>query len=714
MGLLVLIAGYKKTKRGMIDFYKDITTGKEILVVSYDELVPKFYKTEQSLRAVVSRDSKRGFGIRKIRQGKGQGHFALVEFDSLPLEIQEQMNDPRRDKHPIEMFYRHAVEAERFFANYFLPDGRRIPADIRAKYTANVGTIQAVLKLKESRECNFARCGKRVPKMWEHLCKDAVSFKSIQEKIDGTAHNLPENHRRFQEKIDKYSKADSSEAAYETIITDYHVSNSTFGARKVHKNEIDLFESIFRGIGYKPNYKDVYDVYMDFLFGKKEIISNTTGEILKPSDFVTVSESTIRMYLSKWESKIATLRLRTGDRQKLLAEVTPYHSMDMPEYAGSLLSIDDRKPPFEYAEGARVWFYLGYDCGADCYTTIVWGKTKEGIILDFYRQMVRNYAEWGLSLPYELECESNLNAGFKKTFLQDGNMFQYVRMEANRARGKIIENKNGAMRYGDERKTSGWIARPFAKSESNREGIEKVPMIPYETIVEQELQLYEKWNNQPHPICKNMTRWDFFMSRQHKDLKPINWMGIIPYIGFETKSSCHTGIVRLNRGECLLGINGQVALGDNLIKLMKLVEGQELNVKWLDGNDGRVLKAFAYIGENYICELVQKPTYARARLEQTEQDIKNRELMSKYVSTVEGFGNRRKKEIEKVTVLENTECNNLQFKHDHHFTIPQLELLHKRERVKAKQQTEVEVLTDIESNINNNGMVIKPTLIDRY
>lgn len=709
----------------MPENYTDINTGATILVVRYDELVPTYYKTENYLRKKVSEDMKRGYGMRKVRPGKGQGSNALIEFDSLPLWIQEQMDDPRRDKHCVEMFYRHNVEAERFFANYFLPDGRRIKADIRAKYTANAGAIEAILELKTEREKDFARCGKRAPNLFENLCADATSFKTIQEKLDGTAHNLPENPRRFQEKVTEYatafsagSKADK-EAAYSTLISEQHISNSIAGARKVHKQELDLFESIFRGIGYKPNYTDVYMEYTDFLNGRKEIVSNETGVVLNPADFEPVSESTIRAYLAKWESKAATLRLRTGDRQKLIGEVTPYSSMEQSDYAGSLLSIDDRQPPFEYPIGTkkgRVWLYLGYDEGAECYTTIVWGKDKnEAMMLDFYRQMVRNYAEWGLPLPAELECESHLNSLFRNTFLREGNMFHYVKIEANKARGKIIERKNGNIRNDVERKDEGWVARPNAKSESNRAGTEKVPMLPFETIVENSIQHYEEWNNAPHSKETGMTRWEFFMTRQNPKLQPINWFGIIPHLGYITKSSCHTGIVRLNHGECLLGMNGNIALGDDLINLMKLAEGRDLDVRWLDGNDGKVLKAYAFIGEEYICELFPKPVFKRARIEQTEADAIAIKLMSSYVATVEGFGNRRKKEIERVTVISTSSTTDIANGNQYHFTIPQR--IERRKQATIERQTAVEVLSDndeFNQILNGNERSFKPALVERF
>ena len=74
------------------------------------------------------------------------------------------------------------------------------------------------------------------------------------------------------------------------------------------------------------------------------------------------------------------------------------------------------------------------DLGNEAFTCWVYGTSKEGIITDFYRQMVRNYAEWNLILPAELESEMSLNSSFVDTFLKEGNMFQYVRIEATQTR----------------------------------------------------------------------------------------------------------------------------------------------------------------------------------------------------------------------------------------------------------------------------------------
>jgi len=359
--------------------------------------------------------------------------------------------------------------------------------------------------------------------------------------------------------------------------------------------------------------------------------------------------------LNKWESKIATYTKRGGNRQKLIEQFKPSHKMDIDIPAGSLYSIDDRQPPFVYDENSnRPWFYMGFDVGAHCFTTWVWGKDKKKIMLEFYRQMVRNYHEWGFNLPVELECESSLNSSYRNTLLREGNMFDYVRIEANNARGKYIERVFGKMRYGDEKKMPGWVARPHAKKESNQAGAEEYPLLPFDTIIKNCLQEIQDWNNSPHPVKADKTRWEVFCENQSPKTRPVNWRGIIPYLGYKTETRCNAGIVRLQGDTWLLADKGAYVFGESLVNLMRQAEGEQLEVYWLDSNDGQVIKAFAYIGDTFICELLPQPVYKRSRADQTEDDLQKREIMSKYVSTIEAYGRRHRREIERVEVINHT------------------------------------------------------------
>lgn len=230
-------------------------------------------------------------------------------------------------------------------------------------------------------------------------------------------------------------------------------------------------------------------------------------------------------------------------------------------------------------------------------------------------------------------------------------MFQDVRIEANNARGKKIERYFGELRYGIEKKREGWIARPFAKSESNQAGPTKKQIIPYDTLTEQCLEDLQTWNNMPHSKHPEMTRWEYFKKMQHKDLKPTNYRAFLPHLGFRTETSCNAGIINLQYNEFLIGDNGTIASGENLIRLMKKIEGQQIDIYWLDDNQGEIFKAYAYIGDQYICEVMPKPRPNRARLERTPADEINMQLMSAYRLTIDGYQREQKNTLEPVAII---------------------------------------------------------------
>ncbi len=119
----------------------------------------------------------------------------------------------------------------------------------------------------------------------------------------------------------------------------------------------------------------------------------------------------------------------------------------------------------------------------------------------------------------------------------------------------------------------------------------------------------------------------------------------LPYLGNKTQTSCKRGVVKLQGMDCLLGDDGEIYFGERLIRLMELVEGRQLDVYWLDANDGTVIKALVYLrGETQlICELLPKPTYSWSKIGRTPNDNANRELMSKYVNTIDGFMKKTQK-----------------------------------------------------------------------
>lgn len=636
----------------------------------------------------------------------------LVWYETLPVKWQEALvrmwGEPLKHAHQsfFEQNYARDMDAFNFFSFHKNADQTSLTREKVDEYTLDASVLNTIERVyakrkKERKELRGQMKGNgKVKSVWESITDECNAFR---EKV---GHKLPENERRLRDKLNRYRRD-----GYASLI---HGGYGQKNALIVDDRHGQLFNNMFSGMDHKPTYAEVAQTYEGFLSGYVEVINENTGEIYDPKDFRKVTPQTVYNYLSKWENKIGNYLARSGNRQNYMALFKPYHKLLQPQYAGSIISVDDRQPVFEYEKGKRLWFYNAIDLGSEAFTCWVYGKTKEGIIMEFYRQMVRNYAMWGLPLPAELEGEMNLNASFKDTFLQEGNMFQYVRIEANNARGKRIEQYYRPLRYNYEKKREGWLARPFALSEANQARTDKKTHIPFEDIVKGCLADIQTWNNTEHSKIKGMSRWDVFLSMQNPNLRPINYHGILPYLGFREKSSVNAGIIRFRNDKFLLGMDGVICTGDKLIAMMQQVEGKNVDIFYLDDNFGYVLKAHIYIDDRFVCEAVPQPGYNRARIEQTKEDMVNRELMSKYVNTIESFGRRQKKELHKLTIIDNrpvTVGNSFQLVDPNGFSpagyIPNPEPA----KVLAPQQTEG---GEFNPALNGGATSFNRALIDRF
>ncbi len=614
------------------------------VAVTREELIPKYWNNWEHLRKELTRYKDKPYGIKRCQHGGGRGRNVLIDFDSLPKNIQEELGDPRKVGNILERYYQRDGRAYRFYQDFEYPDGSTLLPNTIEQYTVNASVMNALYELKEARLNEWQRMGRTSKKgLITSLMEDAENFKETMRVKYGYEHNIPTS-RRFKDAFEKYGAE-----KYQSLIKDINKKSSK-NRLKMTDETRSLLDSMFATQSHKPTVTEVTDQYEAFLSGYIELINQATGEVYNPKDYPTLSESSVRNYLNQWESKIGTYAKRSGDRQKLMTQFSPYHSFEIPQFAGSIISVDDRQPPFEYAKGKRMWFYNGIDLASECFTTFVYGKSKEGIILDFYRQMVRNYHAWGFNIPAEIEGEISLNHHYQKSFLKDGVMFEKVNLHANSARSKKIESYYKPLRYNLEKKEEGWIARPFAISESNQKSNEKVPLVPYNELSEMCVRTLFKWNNMEHSKIKGKTRWEVFCENQNPDLLPTNYKGIIRHLGYKTESSCNAGITKLNYGEVLLAENGEIVIGEDLIRLMKKVEGKDFDIYWLDTNDGKILKAFIYMDDQYICELMPKPKPNKAFKERTAQDDEMMELMSKYANTVNAFQRIQKNAIEKVII----------------------------------------------------------------
>lgn len=613
------------------------------LVVTADEIIP-WYRTLDNLKQSVSRYKDKTHGIKKVQSG-GNGRPMLIAFDSLPHEIRTSLGDPRKHNHQLELFFKISTDAVTFFQQYQFEDGSYLSTSHQEQYITNASVLQALVGMKKARTHERLTRGISLKGLMASLLQDAVTFNDTLKVKYNCQHNLPTSEKRFKPALIQFEKQ-----GFITCISKKHKNTNS---KKVTDEIISLLNSLFAKQLHKPTRTEVAGQYNGFLGGYIEVINNETGELFDPSNFKPLSDASIVSWLGKWEHRIGTHAARTGNRQKLIGQYVPHHTMKQPKYAGSIISIDDRQPPFKYDKNNRIWAYMGIDLASGAFTTWVFGKSKEGIILEFYREMVRMYHHWGVQLPAELEAEMSLNSSYVHTFLRPGNMFEHVHIEANNARAKRIEAYFGKLRYGIEKTRLGWIPRHSAIRESEQFNEEKVPIVPYNEIIKGCKKDIATWNNMPHNTNPDISRWDYFMQNQNPNLKPTNYIGILPHIGYKTTTSCNAGIILLNNSEFLLGDKGVIHTGDALINMMKRVEGAKLDIYWLNELDSTdVIKALIFMGDQYIGEAIEKPVHHRATIEQTAEDKANKSLMSAYKNTITAYMSHQKSNLERLVIID--------------------------------------------------------------
>jgi hypothetical protein len=610
------------------------------------DLVPTYFDTLNQIQCEVKRYLNKDYGIKKLQSG-GRGRQMLIAYDSLPVEIKTALGDPRAAAHLMENFYSTSKDAVAYYTNeYYQTTGLALKMELQEEYIVNASVLIAAKSLMQARKALWQSMNRRSMKgLLQSVLLDVLEFnKTLKIKYD-VQHTLPSSLKRFKELYRNFAKEDGT-FNYSALVSK-RVGNKN--SLKVKDNLLSLLNDLFATIGHKPTRTEVARNYEAFLAGYIEVIDSTTGELYNPKEFRTLSYGTITNYLAQWKQGIAAHHMRSGNRQTYMGQYKPAHKLEKTIYASSLISIDDRQPPFYYDKQNRMWFYMGIDLASEAWICWVWGESKEALILNFYRQLVRNYHEWGLNMPLGLECESSLNSSYRNTILREGVLFDDVRIEANNARGKRIERYFGSLRYGNEKQRNGWVGRPHARNEANQIGPLGKQIIPQAEIVEGCLKDIQDWNNTPHSSNSEISRFEYFLQNQNPNTHATNYTALLPHLGYSTTTSCSdAGIVRLQNNTFLLAEGGTIATGDTLIKLMERVAGKTIQVYWLDDNDGNVFVAHAYINNYMMCELIAQPTYSRAKAELTPQGIKAREVMSSYVSTIEAY---RKAAVANITPL---------------------------------------------------------------
>lgn len=255
-------------------------TDNKIWVVTKEELVPRFWNTENSLYSEIGRNKKIKGYLDKITSG-GNGRMMLIDFYSLPKHVQTEIGDPNKYEHILLNFYETDQEAYDFYTSYKFPNGKYILKHTQEKYITNASVLKALRKLKTAREIERSSKGKTSTKgLLNKLCEDAISFNEFLKKHFGVTHNLPSSFKRF-----KVSFKDFVDDGYISLVKDIK-RNSTKNAIGVKDNQQ---EAMLRFLFRKHNNFDNVQ------------IQNIYNAVADQLQWKQLTSATIANYRTKWE-----------------------------------------------------------------------------------------------------------------------------------------------------------------------------------------------------------------------------------------------------------------------------------------------------------------------------------------------------------------------------------------------------------------------------
>lgn len=178
----------------------------DILCISINELV----KSEQNPKGVVKYDNykaycKRG-KINVVRQGKGKGNCALIDFLSLPtdwqLQLQEVYGSPKlqADAKPFKDSIEVDETAKAFYRDYRYGDDLALTDRLQAEYSINAAILNAVGDIYTKTVNARTRSGKSTRNFW---LRAAEALDVLRAELK---HTLPRNPRHFQNVFNIYKK----------------------------------------------------------------------------------------------------------------------------------------------------------------------------------------------------------------------------------------------------------------------------------------------------------------------------------------------------------------------------------------------------------------------------------------------------------------------------------------------------------------------------
>ena len=598
-------------------------------MLSEEELAPVM--SEANYKQLASRGK-----INVVRNGRGQGGYALVEIATMPLRFRERIKRKYGDleaeilKNWFGTHFHLDAKSREFYTKFRFENGESLPPERIQEYTVNASVIEAVLAVMADRVL-MRKAMKGGPVNWGEMC-GAISYYQSE-----FGHTLPLSANRFKKRVHDFKAH-----GYESLISGKFLNQNR---RKVTYG----IERLLLAIDAQPEQPfntTVWEQYNHFLQGGLELFDPDTGEVLNPADFtdkdgnpIVLSPTTVAAYLNKPANKALRAKLHMS-QWDFNNSYRPYHLRHAGEYSLSKVSLDDRDLPRPMKDGVRVKAYYAYDVVSGAVVGYAYNRLKTAeLFLDCMRNMFQTLERGGMYIPAELEVEHHLVSDFADGLMQAGVVFPLIRWcNPGNSREKRAEHFNRQKKYGVEKLTQVGIGRWWARLEANRPKEEKVydeknntwkvKAYTFDELVADDIRAIGEYNNQLHPNQKRypgMTRWDVLCRTQNPNLRPWDKAVLYRYIGEHTETTI--------RQNAYLTVNyEQYRLSSPEVIGRLAARNYKVDAYWLADADGKVDEVYIYQGGRLVDTCKRVVRYNEATAEQTEADKAAYTEQAKYVA----------------------------------------------------------------------------------
>ena len=138
-----------------------------------------------------------------LRQGKGLGSYALIEYSSLPLRFRERFEakygEPETIMKREEISLPQDMAAQEFFRTHKLANGESIPEDKQEEYIINARVLNALRDSLNTQKAMRRACNNNTPVIWANIFAQAEQLREVYN------HTLPKSEARLRDKLRQYT-----------------------------------------------------------------------------------------------------------------------------------------------------------------------------------------------------------------------------------------------------------------------------------------------------------------------------------------------------------------------------------------------------------------------------------------------------------------------------------------------------------------------------